>query len=107
VTEELVPTTCRPANRNGLPGSRALTVLVIIPDIVAAVTGIFNLIMLEADDVGTEIVVGGTVGAAARGLESKVEFVAFDVGDRITCANKYFRLYAFKKNLLFRYLFDS
>jgi hypothetical protein len=76
-------------------------VLVIIPDIVAAVTGIFNLIMLEADDVGTEIVVGGTVGAAARGLESKVEFVAFDVGDRITCANKYFRLYAFKKKIYF------
>lgn len=57
----------------------------IIPDTVAAVTGIFNLIMLEVEDVGTEIVVGGTFGAGARGLESKAEFVAFaDVGDKIT-----------------------
>jgi hypothetical protein len=46
--------------------------------------------MLEAEDVDTEIVVGGTVGTAARGLESKVEFVAFaDVGDRITCTKMF------------------
>lgn len=81
----LVLTICLPARRTGLPGSRALAVFAIIPDTVAAVTGIFNLIMLEAEDVGTEIVVGGTVGPAGRGLESKVEFAAFtDVGDKIT-----------------------
>lgn len=82
----LVLTTCLPARRTGLPGNRALAVFAIIPDTVAAVTGIFNLIMLEVEDVGTEIVVGGTFGAGARGLESKAEFVAFaDVGDKITC----------------------
>ncbi len=78
----LVATACLPAKRTGLPGNRALAVLVTIPDMAAAVTGIFSRMILEADDVGTERVVGGRVGAAARGLESNV--AAFDVGDKIT-----------------------
>lgn len=55
----LVATACLPAKRTGLPGNRALAVLVTIPDMAAAVTGIFSRMILEADDVGTERVVGG------------------------------------------------
>lgn len=79
----LVASACLPAKRTGLPGNLALAVLVTIPDMAAAVTGIFSRIILEAD-VGTVRVVGGLLGAAARGLESNAEVVAFDDGDKIT-----------------------
>lgn len=78
-------TACLPAKRTGLAGRRALAVLVTNPETDAAVTGIFNLIMLDADEVGTERVVEGRCGVDARGLESKVDVLAFaDGGDKMT-----------------------
>lgn len=78
-------TVCLPAKRTGLPGRRARAVLVTIPDIAAAVTGIFNRIILDAEEVGTERVVAGFWGALALGLESKADVAALaDGGDKIT-----------------------
>lgn len=77
-------TACLPAKRTGLPGRRALAVLVTIPDIAAAVTGILSRIMLDAEEVGTERVVE-LVETFARGLESRVDVAALaDEGDKIT-----------------------
>ena len=85
VTDPVVTTACLPAKRTGLPGNRALAVVVAIPDIAPAVTGILSRMMLDDEDVGTEIEVAGFCGAVARGLESSapVEVLA-EVGDRMT-----------------------